>query len=147
MSDEHKDFVGEIIKAGDHLLELINDVLDLAKVESGHIELSLEPVEICPVVDECLSLVSTLADKRNIQLSHGGLQGVMVRADRTRLRQVLLNLLSNAIKYNREGGSVKLKVQPAEEGNRLRILVTDTGQGIPADSLTGTVPALPSPQC
>ena len=133
LSGEHKDFVHEILKAGDHLLKLINDVLDLAKVESGHIELSLEPVEVCSVVNECLSLVSTLADKRNIHMSHGGLEGMTVRADRTRLRQVLLNLLSNAIKYNREGGSVKLKVQQAE--NNLRILVTDTGLGISPENL------------
>ena len=128
LSVEHRDFVQEIIKAGDHLLKLINEVLDLAKIESGHIELSLESVEVCPVVDECLSLVSSFADKRKIHMSHGGLENVTVRADRTRLRQVLLNLLSNAIKYNREGGSVKLKIQPAE--NNLRILVTDTGLGI-----------------
>ena len=129
LSVEHRDFVCEIRKAGDHLLRLINDVLDLAKIKSGHMELSLEPVEVCSVVDECLSQVGTLADKRNIQMSHRGLNGVMVRADRTRLRQALLNLLTNAVKYNREGGSVKLDVQHSEE-NRLRILVTDTGPGI-----------------
>ncbi len=129
LSTEHRDFMNEILKAGDHLLKLINDVLDLARIESGHLELMLEPVEVCPVVDECMSLVSTIADKRNIQMSHRGLQGIKVRADRTRLRQALLNLLSNAIKYNREGGSVKLDVQHSEN-NRLRILVTDTGPGI-----------------
>jgi PAS domain S-box-containing protein len=135
LSAEHKDFMREILKAGDHLLELINDVLDLAKIEAGHIDLSLEPVEVCAVVDECLSLVSNLASKRSVQISHNGLQGVMVRADRIRLRQALLNLLSNAIKYNREGGSVKLKVQP-EGQKHLRILVTDTGNGITAKHLT-----------
>ena len=129
LSVEHRDFVSEILKAGDHLLRLINDVLDLAKIESGHMELSLGPVEVCSVVDECLSLIGNMADKRNIQMSHRGLNGVMVRADRTRLRQALLNLLANAVKYNREGGSVKLDVQHSEE-NRLRILVTDTGPGI-----------------
>ena len=129
LSTEHRDFMNEILKAGDHLLKLINDVLDLARIESGHLELTLESVEVCTVVEECMSLVSTLADKRNIQMSHRGLQGIMARADRTRLRQVLLNLLSNAIKYNREGGSVKLDVQHSGE-NRLRILVTDTGPGI-----------------
>ncbi len=135
LSDEHKDNVREILKAGHHLLELINEVLDLAKVESGHIDLSLEPVEVCPIVEECLNLVSPLADRRDIQFSHSGLKGAAVRADRMRLRQVLINLLSNAIKYNREGGSVRLDVR-SEGADRLRILVTDTGQGIPAARLT-----------
>ncbi|MBU1691969.1 MAG: PAS domain S-box protein [Gammaproteobacteria bacterium] len=135
LSDEHKDNVREILKAGHHLLELINEVLDLAKVESGHIDLSLEPVEVCSIIDECRSLISHLAEKRDIQLSHKELKGAAVRADRTRLRQVLLNLLSNAIKYNRDGGTVRIDVKP-EGSDRLRILVTDTGLGIPAERLT-----------
>jgi len=134
LSDEQRDSVHEIIKAGRHLLELINEVLDLAKVESGHIDLSLEPVEVCPVVDECLALVAPLADARGIQLGHRGLKGVAVRADRTRLKQILLNLLSNAIKYNREAGSVRLDVR-IEGDQRVRIRVTDTGPGIPAARL------------
>jgi len=134
LAEEQRDNVGEIIKAGNHLLELINEVLDLAKVESGHIDLSLEPLEVGEVVQECLSLVSALADRRAITLSQSGLQGAAVRADRTRLKQALLNLLSNAIKYNRDGGRVSLDVQ--HHGNdRLRIRVTDTGPGIPAGRL------------
>jgi len=132
---EHQDNVHEILKAGYHLLELINEVLDLSKIESGSIDLSLEPVEVCPVVDECIGLMSPLADKRNIHISHTGLGGVAVRADRTRLKQALLNLLSNAIKYNREGGGVKLDVEHGDP-DRLRIRVTDTGQGIPAGRLS-----------
>jgi len=134
LPDEQQDNVREILKAGHHLLELINEVLDLSKVESGHIDLSLEPVEVGAIVEECLSLVGTLADKRKVHLSHSGLQAAAVRADRTRLKQALLNLLSNAIKYNREGGSVKLDVRP-EGAERLRIRVTDTGPGIPARRL------------
>lgn len=134
LSQEHKDNVKEIFKAGEHLLELINEVLDLARIESGHIDLSLEPVEVNAIVNECVSLVTTLADKRSIKISHAGLKGAAVRADRTRLRQILLNLLSNAIKYNRESGSVKIEVQ-TEGMDRLRILVTDTGPGISATQL------------
>lgn len=130
LSDENKDNVQEILKAGAHLLELINEVLDLAKIEAGHIDLSLEPVEVCPIVAECLSLVNALAHKRGIKLGHKGLEGMSVRADRTRLKQALLNLISNAIKYNREGGSVHIEVQTAET-DRLSIRVTDTGPGIP----------------
>ncbi len=134
LSVDHKDNVREILKAGHHLLQLINDVLDLAKIESGHIDLSLEPVEVCPVVDECLRLVATMADKRDVQISHNGLTGAVVRADRTRLKQALLNLLSNGIKYNRQGGSVQLHVALAGT-DRLRIQITDTGAGIPAARL------------
>jgi len=134
LGEDHKDNVKEILKAGEHLLELINDVLDLAKVESGHIDLSIEPVEVCPVVSECITLISTLAAKRNISISHAGLKGAAVRADRTRLRQVLLNLLSNAIKYNRDGGSIKIE-QQNDGGDRLCILISDTGTGISEKNL------------
>jgi signal transduction histidine kinase/ActR/RegA family two-component response regulator len=134
LPEEHQDNVQEILRAGRHLLELINEVLDLAKVESGHIDLSLEPVEVCPIVEECLGLVGPLADQRDIQLSHKGLKGAAVRADRTRLKQALLNLLSNAIKYNRDKGSVHIEIQ-LEDTDRLRIRVTDSGPGIPAARL------------
>jgi len=134
LPDDAKDSTQEILKAGNHLLRLINEVLDLSRVESGHIEMSLEPVEVDLVVEESLNLMATLAGKRNIQLSYKGLAGAVVRADRTRLKQVLLNLLSNAIKYNHEGGSVKLEISDA--GNdQLRIQVMDTGPGIPNESL------------
>ncbi|NOR51271.1 MAG: PAS domain S-box protein [Gammaproteobacteria bacterium] len=134
LSEDNVDSVHEILKAGNHLLDLINEVLDLAKIESGHIDLSLEPVEVCPVIHDCLSLVSPLAEQRGVKIIHKGSEGTTVRADRTRLKQVLLNLLSNAIKYNREGGSVTIDMQPKDE-NRLLIRVTDTGPGIPAERL------------
>jgi K+-sensing histidine kinase KdpD len=134
LAAEHKDSVGEIIKAGEHLLDLINEVLDLSKIESGQIDLLIEPVELCSVVEECLSLIDIMAEKRNIQISHSGLTGVALRADRTRLKQALLNLLSNAVKYNREGGDVHLEIK-AHGADRLRILVIDTGRGIAAERL------------
>ena len=134
LDEDQEDNVREILKAGHHLLELIDEVLDLSRIESGRLEVSLEPVEVCPVVRECLGLVANMAHKRSVQLSHHGLDGVVVQADRTRLKQILINLLSNAIKYNHEGGDVKIEVKPATE-NRLRILVTDTGPGIAAARL------------
>jgi CheY-like chemotaxis protein/anti-sigma regulatory factor (Ser/Thr protein kinase) len=87
-------------------------------------------VEVCPVVEDCLNLVAPLADRRAIRLSHKGLKGVAVRADRTRLKQALLNLLSNAIKYNADAGSVRVDVR-LERVDRLCIRVTDSGPGIP----------------
>jgi PAS domain S-box-containing protein len=134
LSDNSKDNVQEIHDAGEHLLELINEVLDLSRIESGQINLQLEAVDVRPIIENCISLVAALADKRKIQISHNGIENIAVRADRTRLKQVLLNLISNAIKYNREAGTVTLEVQCVDE-NRLRILVTDTGPGIPAARL------------
>lgn len=134
LSDVNKNYVGEVIKAGDHLLKLINEVLDLSRIESGTLDMTIAPVELCDIIEECLDLVSTLANNRSIDISHTALAGVVVLADSMRLKQALLNLLSNAIKYNREGGSVRLTVTPQEK-NRLRILVTDSGPGIPAERM------------
>lgn len=136
LAADHKDNVHEILKAGNHLLDLINEVLDLAKVESGSLNLSIEPVALLPVVEECESLISGMADRNNISLHLACPANVIVRADRTRLKQVLLNLLSNAIKYNRDFGNVELKLQV--NGHQfIRILVQDTGTGIATDKLKG----------
>ncbi|WP_028484743.1 PAS domain-containing protein [Thioalkalivibrio sp. ALE17] len=134
LGEEPQENVSEILRAGKHLLELINEILDLAKIESGRIDMSLEPVEVDPVVQECLSLVGTAADQRHIHLHHEGTEGVVVRADLTRLKQALLNLVSNAVKYNRDGGHVKVDTH-REGSDRLRIRVADTGKGIPEDKL------------
>lgn len=128
--------VQEIKKGGEHLLELINEVLDLAKIESGNIDLSLEPVVLDDVVEECFSLMSPLAGKQNISIRHCDFKGAVVRADRTRLKQSLLNLISNAVKYNKESGSVTVDFK-CIENNKIRILVTDTGLGIAEEDVKG----------
>lgn len=134
LAEEYRVSVKEILSAGFHLIELINEVLDLSQIETGNLNLLMESVEICTVVEESIKLVSVLADKRKIKVTHAGLEGVTVKADRIRLKQALLNLLSNAIKYNREGGSVSIEVRP-QGANRLRIRVRDTGMGIPPAQL------------
>lgn len=134
LADEHQDSLKEIMRAGDHLLGLINQVLDLAKIESGHFNLSVEPVVVDPLVEECFALVHTLAARRSIEMRYRGRVSEVVAADQTRLKQALLNLLSNAIKYNREGGRIDVELQDAQDG-MLRILVADTGRGIPTDRL------------
>lgn len=135
----HAGSVEEIIGAGQHLLDLINEVLDLARVEAGQIDLSLESVPVTTAVKDVLRLVRPLADKRRIQCRLTGTAKLGVLADRTRLKQVLLNLVSNAIKYNREGGEVTVDVQRIQEnGNaRVRLSVTDTGPGIDPEDLAG----------
>ncbi len=131
LGEEQHDSVHEIIKAGRHLLELINEVLDLAKIESGSIVLSLEPVNLAELVNECVSLVTPVAQRRDISISRDEVGESLVRCDRTRFKQVLINLLSNAIKYNREKGEVHIEVTAAGE-EMLRITVADTGMGIAA---------------
>jgi PAS domain S-box-containing protein len=131
---EQKDFVQEILKAGEHLLDLINEVLDLAKIDAGRVDLTIEPVGLATLVDECRTLIQPLADKRNISLVLNLPAGAAVRADRVRLKQALLNLLSNAIKYNRRGGQARIGaflLQP----DRLRISVADTGPGLSSDKV------------
>jgi signal transduction histidine kinase len=138
MDDEHPlneiqlDQVHEISKAGHHLLELINEVLDLAKVESGRIELSVEPIPYNEVLNECLSLAKPLAAQRQISIYHNAAQasGFCVRADRIRIKQVILNLLSNAIKYNKDHGTITLELMQVD-GEWVRLRITDSGAGIP----------------
>ncbi|MGD2117555.1 MAG: ABC transporter substrate-binding protein [Chromatiales bacterium] len=134
LSDEQKDNAREIYNAGSHLLSLINDVLDLAKIEAGHMQLSIEQVSVKSVLNECRVLVTPVANAHQIELSDlpAECDHVLVEADFTRLKQVLLNLLSNAIKYNREHGSVSIQCNPNRNGYA-RISIVDTGVGIAQD--------------
>jgi signal transduction histidine kinase/ActR/RegA family two-component response regulator len=130
-SDEQKrEFASHIVKAGRHLLTLINEILDLAKVESGAVTLSIEPVGIDELLAECRSMIEPLAAGRGIRVLFPDSCTAMVRADRTRLKQVMLNLLSNAVKYNREGGAVVLACVPSAAPGRVRLTVQDTGMGL-----------------
>jgi CheY-like chemotaxis protein/anti-sigma regulatory factor (Ser/Thr protein kinase) len=119
--------------AGEHLLSLITDVLDLSSLEAGGMRLRLEPVALADVLAEAMPLMQPLARKHRIELRVAPQLPGLVRADRTRLRQVLLNLLSNAIKYNRSQGSVQIGSQVARDGVTLRI--ADTGRGMTAEQL------------
>ncbi|WP_049721874.1 PAS domain-containing protein [Gilvimarinus polysaccharolyticus] len=126
-----KDNLREIRSAGAHLLRLINDVLDLAKIESGNIDAELQPVLVTRVIADCFTLVRHQADARGIFLhaKYQNLDDACVTADPGRLKQALLNLLSNSIKYNRVGGEVEVSLS-AREDHFLRISVRDTGVGI-----------------
>ncbi len=136
LTGETGESVHQIMKAGRHLLELINEVLDIARIEAGRLSLSPEPVSLDELVRESCDLVRPLAQDQAIDLE---VEEALVLAnhavaDRQRLKQVLLNLLSNAIKYNREGGRVT--VSGEAEGGRVRLIVTDTGRGIPPERLS-----------
>lgn len=132
--EQKKEFANHILKSGRHLLTLINEILDLAKVESGTITLSMEPVALTDILLEVRTMIEPIAATRKVRALFPAIDGAVVMADRTRLKQVLLNLLSNAVKYNREEGAVVVSCeQPAPD--RLRLSVQDTGNGLNPEQL------------
>jgi signal transduction histidine kinase/CheY-like chemotaxis protein len=134
-SDEQKrSYTGHIVKAGKHLLTLINEILDLARIESGKVSLSLEPVALADILSDCQTMVEPLGTPRGIRVLFPAVCEFSVIADRTRLKQVLLNLLSNAIKYNRENGAVVVECLASGPG-RVRLSVQDTGHGLHPEQL------------
>ena len=134
LTERQKSQTEYIIKGGRHLLQLIDEILDLARIEAGKLNLSLEDVQPRDLLDECLSLARNLAENRGIAIEDRtpGTGLPAVRVDVTRTKQVLLNLLSNAVKYNRENGTVSIDCREAADG-RLRFSVADTGPGIPEE--------------
>ena len=131
---QKKEFAGHILKSGRHLLTLINEILDLAKVEAGAVNLSLEPVALRDVLGECRNMIEPIAAQRGIRVLFPETCETVVEADRTRLKQVLLNLLSNAVKYNRDAGAVVVDTAFDSPG-KVRISVHDTGLGLRPDQL------------
>jgi len=130
-----KESIAQILQAGWHLLKLINEILDLAKVESRQVPLSEEPVSLAEVMLECQTMIEPQAQQRDIQQTFPQFDiPCFVRADRTRLKQVLINLLSNAIKYNREQGMVEVECSDGAPG-RIRISVKDSGAGLNSEQL------------
>jgi signal transduction histidine kinase len=136
LDEEQTESVDHILRAGQHLLGLINEVLDLARIESGHLALSPEAVGVFEVIKDTVDLIGPLAAERALRIHAPSAPECAwtVQADRQRLKQILLNLASNAVKYNRHGGSISLTCEAGDEG-RVRVAVADTGPGIPADKL------------
>lgn len=119
-----------IEQSGEHLLKLINDLLELAKIETGKVHVSIESVDIKTTLQHCLPMLKSLADRFQVQVDANNIASQLVLADSTRLKQVFINLISNAIKYNRPNGYVTVTTQHLDEQNQLRILIEDTGIGI-----------------
>lgn len=132
LNDENQAYMEEILKAGDHLLCLINELLDFSSMESGKISFNNETLLVCYVIDEALSLVQPIADKHGVRIYNKVHyeDSCTVVADKLRLKEILVNLLSNAIKYNAAEGSVIVKMKTI--GPYIRIEIHDTGKGIPA---------------
>ncbi len=134
LSKKQQSHISEISNAGNLLLELVNQILDLARIEKGHLQLSMEKVTLADCFKEVRAMVSPLAEKNDLSLDINIESNGYVIADYTRLKQVMLNLLSNAIKYNVEHGSVSMKALQKENGV-VRISVTDSGRGISQEQL------------
>jgi len=135
LSESQQSKVNEILKAGNHLLKLINEVLDLAHIESGKLSLSISNISLHEMIEDAIDLVTPIAREKKIQVTNGvpfEPNPVFALADPTKLKQILLNLISNAIKYNSENGKVTLSYE-SESPNRVRIKVADTGRGIPKE--------------
>ncbi len=139
LTRDQRESVDQIRKGGDHLLGMINEVLDIASIESGHLSLSSEPVALARLIEESISLLRPLSADLHIRISiiADETAGVHVQADRQRLKQVLLNLLANAIKYNRPRGSVIVRYHPLDGAPaKVRLSVTDTGVGLNPEQLS-----------
>ncbi|RYG63060.1 response regulator, partial [bacterium] len=136
LEDEEKEQVKQILNGGWHLLDLIDEILDISRVEAGKLDLVLEVVPLVEVLSESCALVGPLAAQRGITINSEGFQKqeIYVVADRQRIKQVLINLISNGIKYNRENGSVFFALEPNSDG-RVRLGVRDTGQGLSSEDL------------
>ncbi len=131
LKPEQKESVGYILNGSRHLLGLINEVLDLARIESDQMDITIETIALAEVLDQVMTLTTSIANRRQISLRQIGTANVFIRADSARLRQILLNLLSNAVKYNHQSGAVTVSSQIQDAV--CRISVIDTGPGIPLE--------------
>jgi signal transduction histidine kinase/CheY-like chemotaxis protein len=134
VADYQKKNLETVSSAGNHLLELINEVLDLSMIESGNLKLSLELIDLVPIVDNVFSISKPLANAKGISLEYQEIPSgsCFIEADSLRVKEVVLNLISNAIKYNKPNGTVVVSYEK-QDGNKIRLGVKDTGHGIPSD--------------
>jgi len=135
LTQRQKPWVSQVRKAGDHLLELINEILDLARIESGKMAVSMENVDVVPLMKEVLVLIMPMSKEKKIKLVNMvSIPSLMVYGDRIRLKQVFLNLLSNAVKYNIENGIISIYYRKTSEG-KIRIGIEDSGIGVSKDKI------------
>jgi signal transduction histidine kinase len=135
ISDKYIEYANDINQSGQHLLVLINEILDLSKIESGNIDVNFKNLQLSDCIDYCMTIIRPQAEKEGITVTGECLCGSApeVRADPVRLRQVLINILSNAVKYNKPGGSVEMWCEKNDQTGMGRLYVKDTGLGIPQE--------------
>src|SRR5262249_46844424 len=136
LDEQERQRVSMILKASKHLLAIVDEVLDISRVEEGTLSISAEAIALQPLIDDALDLMRPLAEGMEVDIHEPAVAGGngYVFADNQRLKQVLINLLANAIKYNRRGGEVRLAVEGTET-ERVRISVADTGPGLDEASI------------
>jgi signal transduction histidine kinase/ActR/RegA family two-component response regulator len=147
LGEDDSDSVDHIVRAGNHLLALINEILDIAKIEAGQLPMSMEPVVLSEVADEAVVLVERQAAERSVTVSAAPMDGIAVDADRHRLQQVLLNLLTNAVKYNRRGGHIDVACRVVDDpgpGDGTGHLDTTAGSGGPTAGPEGSATGGPT---
>lgn len=132
-SDRYKEYVSDIYASGTYLLGVINDILDMSKIEAGQFTINREPVDLSPLILETVRVVSLQASKKDIEVLTEIPDSLTARCDRRALKQILLNLLSNAVKFTGQGGTVTLRARPID--GMLVMLIKDTGCGIPSQAL------------
>jgi len=132
LSEDQKESLSYILSSGRHLLSLVNDVLELSAIEAGKIEIASGPIHLVELLDDIQTLMTPIASKANIQLNIESKEALIVYADYTKFKQVLINLINNAIKYNKQNGGVAINWAKTEN-NSIRLNIVDTGIGIPAD--------------
>ena len=132
-SKKYEEYSDDINNSGKHLLGLINDILDMSKIEAGRLQLACERIDIAPLIEETLRLVAVQADAKSISLGAKISEGLTLYADRRAIKQVLLNLLSNATKFTEDGG--RISVRARKYSDAVTLTIEDTGIGIPKKSL------------
>jgi protein-histidine pros-kinase len=136
LSDRQKPWVSQVRKAGSHLLELINEILDLARIESGKMTVTLEDVDVVPVINEVITLIMPMSQERRIKIINMiSIPKLIIYGDRIRLKQVFLNLISNAVKYNIENGMISIFYRKTAQG-KVRISIEDSGVGFSKDKVS-----------
>jgi PAS domain S-box-containing protein len=137
LTDGQRDALARITRSQRHLLRLINEVLNLARIESGHVDYEVEDVSIAAAVAAVVPMVEPQMGAGDLSFHSAIPDGLTARADRDKVQQILINLLTNAVKFTPAGGSVRIDAHADDAGRRLFVRVTDTGIGIPADKIAG----------
>jgi two-component system cell cycle sensor histidine kinase PleC len=131
--DKYREYCSDIHQSGQYLLEVINDILDMSKIEAGRIRLEQEEIALEALLDDAMRVVSTRADDKRLNLVADITHGVRMRADHRLLKQIVLNLLSNSVKFTPRGGRIVIRGRAS--GARVRIAIADSGIGIPKEAL------------
>jgi len=137
LSKRQDESISHIVEGGQHLLELVNDILDLARIEADRIDFSVDEINAAPIIQDCLSLIEPLGQEKDIhwEIPNLNAQSIDIRTDRVRFKQILINLLSNAVKYNKQGGAIRIALD-ITSSEFLKVSVVDTGPGIPYEKLS-----------